>query len=177
MLVVWSHTLLAGAGMPDGDTLKNARVKLLEQPVPVPGVVFKDIGGGQVALDQFRGNVVMLNFWATWCAPCVKEMPMLDDLQEDYGERGLRVVAISQDQGAGDKEVAKAIHKFYYENDVQHLPVFVDGVANAYSAVRATGLPTTLVIDRQGRERMRVTGMIDWESEEFRGWLEGLLAE
>ena len=177
MLLLWSHTLLAGAGGAPEYVLRSKQVQIAEVPKAMPPATFMDASGGQVNTAQFVGNVVMLNFWATWCAPCVEEMPVFDALQAEYGPRGLRIVAVSQDQGKASTEVVSEINRFYASYGIRHLPIFIDQLGNAYSAVNAVGLPTTVVIDKSGRERMRVAGVIDWQDAQFRGWLEQLLAE
>ena len=131
-------------------------------PQPVPDIRFQDTDGKPYTLADFRGKVVMLNVWATWCAPCRKEMPALDRLQQKLGGPDFQVVALSLDSGG-----AAAVRRFYDEIGVRTLAVFVDSSMEATGKLRTLGIPTTLLIDREGRERWRKTGPAEWDSPEI----------
>ncbi len=135
---------------------------MLAEPRPLPPLDIRDAAGNPVALDQFRGKVVLLNLWATWCAPCRKEMPALDRLQARLGGSQFAVVALATD--AGD---VKSVHEFYTAHNVQHLAIYVDATGKVLTTLGTAGLPTTLLIDAEGREVGRYLGAADWESEEF----------
>jgi thiol-disulfide isomerase/thioredoxin len=124
----------------------------------VPAVRFMDASGRVMTLEDFRGRVVVLNLWATWCTPCVAEMPMLDRLQQQLGEEDAIVVALSIDRGGQE-----AVQEFYQRTGVTHLKVFVDPTMRAQSDLGLLGLPTTLIIDREGRERGRLVGPAEWD--------------
>jgi thiol-disulfide isomerase/thioredoxin len=133
----------------------------LSDPKPLPEVTFEDADGQQVSLADFRGQVVVLNLWATWCAPCRDEMPSLDRLQAEHGAGDdLEVVALSLDRGNIDK-----IKLFFEEVGVANLDIYRDPTAQASRALLAPGLPTTVVIDREGREIGRVLGPAEWDGE------------
>ena len=125
---------------------------------PVPAVRFMDASGRVMTLEDFRGRVVVLNLWATWCTPCVAEMPMLDRLQQQLGEEDAIVLALSIDRGGQE-----AVEEFYGKTGVSHLKVFVDPTMRAQSDLGIIGLPTTLIIDREGRERGRLVGPAEWD--------------
>jgi thiol-disulfide isomerase/thioredoxin len=125
---------------------------------PVPAVRFMDASGRVMTLEDFRGRVVVLNLWATWCTPCVAEMPMLDRLQQQLGEEDAIVLALSIDRGGQE-----AVKEFYGKTGVSHLKVFVDPTMRAQSDLGILGLPTTLIIDREGRERGRLVGPAEWD--------------
>jgi thiol-disulfide isomerase/thioredoxin len=127
---------------------------------PVPAVRFMDASGRGMTLEDFRGRVVVLNLWATWCTPCVAEMPMLDRLQQQLGDGDAIVVALSIDRGGKE-----AVQEFYQKTGVTHLKVFVDPTMRAQSDLGLLGLPTTLIIDREGRERGRLVGPAEWDDE------------
>ncbi len=127
-----------------------------------PEISFLDGEGEELTLADFRGRVVVLNLWATWCAPCRREMPSLENLQAAFDEEDLVVVALSQDRGdARDK-----IDAFYDEIGVDGLRVYRDPEARTARDLRAPGLPTTIVFDRRGREVGRVLGDAEWDGEE-----------
>lgn len=136
---------------------------VLGEPAPLPEVTFENAAGEEVRLADFRGQVVVLNLWATWCAPCRDEMPSLDRLQAEHGAGDdLEVVALSLDRGNSEK-----VTLFFEEVGVAHLDIYRDPSAQASRALRAPGLPTTLVIDRQGREIGRVLGPAEWDDEDI----------
>ena len=101
----------------------------------------------------------MLNFWATWCVPCVAEMPALDALARLVKPERIAVLALSSDRGG-----ATAVARFYAERGIQSLPVLLDPRGTAARAFEAKGIPTTVLIDHAGQERARVEGAIDWAS-------------
>lgn len=129
------------------------------QPPQVPDLRFVDGSGEPMSLSDFRGRVVLLNVWATWCTPCRKEMPDLDRLQQALGGAGFEVVALSIDRGG-----APAVEPFYEEMAIQSLRIYVDANAQALGALGALGIPVTLLVDGQGRELWRVSGVIDWDA-------------
>ena len=144
-----------------------------DQPKAVPEIEFLDAEGNAMTLEDFRGQVVVLNLWATWCAPCRREMPSLDRLQAEHGGQDLQVVALSQDRG----DSLDKIREFYDEVGVQHLAIYRDPEAKAARELRAPGLPTTIVIDRQGREVGRVLGDAQWDSKAAVELLEAVMAQ
>jgi thiol-disulfide isomerase/thioredoxin len=131
------------------------------EPKPAPDLTFLDAEGNEVRLADFQGEVVVLNLWATWCAPCRREMPSLDRLQAKYGGAGLEVIALSLDRG----DVAK-VREFFEELEITSLAVYHDPTARAGRELGAPGLPTTVVIDRAGREVGRLLGPAEWDSDE-----------
>jgi thiol-disulfide isomerase/thioredoxin len=139
-------------------------------PKPVPELTFFDAEGNEVRLADFQGEVVVLNLWATWCAPCRREMPSLDRLQARYGGDGLEVVALSLDRG----DVAK-IREFFEELGISHLAIYQDPKARASRELGAPGLPTTIVLDRAGQEVGRLLGPAEWDSDEAFALIDSIL--
>ncbi len=115
------------------------------KPEPLPEIVFADAGGAPKSLSDWRGKVVLLNIWATWCVPCREEMPMLDKLQAELGGKDFEVVAVNIDRGGGDKPA-----KFLAETGASHLALYTDPSGKLFSVLKAVGMPTTLLIDREG---------------------------
>ena len=142
------------------------------EPKPAPELSFLDGEGNEVSLEDFRGKVVILNLWATWCAPCRKEMPGLDRLQAALGKDGLQVLPLSLDRG----EVGQ-IETFYDEVGLTTLPIYRDPEAAAGRALGAYGLPTTVVLDRAGREVGRLLGPAEWDGAEAITLIRAVLAE
>ena len=135
--------------------------RLHDAPRALPELAFEDGEGGKRSLAQYRGKVVLLNIWATWCAPCREEMPALDRLQQKLGGPGFEVLALSIDSAG-----APAVKRFYEETGVRSLAIYIDPSMRATATLAAVGVPTTLLIDRQGRELGRRTGPAEWDGAE-----------
>jgi thiol-disulfide isomerase/thioredoxin len=132
-----------------------------KQPEALPPIKFQDAEGKERTLADWRGKVVLLNLWATWCLPCRKEMPSLDRLQKELGSDKFEVVALGVDRKGLD-----ASKKFLDETKVERLGLYVDASARATSVLRVVGLPATLLLDAQGREIGRLLGPAEWDSED-----------
>ncbi|OGA38503.1 MAG: hypothetical protein A3G24_17685 [Betaproteobacteria bacterium RIFCSPLOWO2_12_FULL_62_13] len=135
----------------------------LPSPRPVPEIRFTDEKGKPLTLADFRGKLVLLNIWATWCPPCRKEMPTLDRLQAKLGGPDFEVVVVSIDQG---DSALFLIEEFFREIGVKHLRIYIDTTGQAASKVGSIGLPVTLLIDREGRELGRLVGGAEWDGPE-----------
>jgi thiol-disulfide isomerase/thioredoxin len=149
----------------DGDAVKLVR---RSPPAVLPDIVFLDGSGSPTSLARARGKVVVLNIWATWCPPCRREMPALDRLQAELGGADVEVIALSIDTGPG---APVAIRAFYAAVGVRHLGVFIDPSGNAGVQLGASGIPTTLVLDKEGRELGRMTGPAAWDGPEVTAYL------
>jgi peroxiredoxin len=122
---------------------------------PAPSWTLKDVDGREVSSSQFKGKVVIVDFWATWCAPCRVEIPGYIALQEKYRDEGLVIIGISV-----DRQGPKVVKKFVAEQHVNYLMVMADdAVAEAFGVNE--GLPTTVIIDRDGKIRDRKVGVVD----------------
>lgn len=133
-----------------------------DTPRPVPDLRFIDGNEQPMTLQAFQGGAVLLNVWATWCAPCRKEMPALDRLQATLGGPEFEVVALSIDRTG-----LAAVEDFYRELGLTALGIYLDESAQAPVQLAAVGLPTTLLIDRQGEEIGRLVGAAEWDSPEM----------
>lgn len=130
-----------------------------ERRARLPDIRFTDGSGATVGLSHWRGRVVLVNLWATWCAPCIKEMPSLDNLQKLMGGPQFEVLALSQDRGG-----AATVKQYYTRQQIQNLKVYLDSDTSAGRALGTRGLPTTILVDAQGREVMRAEGAHEWDS-------------
>jgi thiol-disulfide isomerase/thioredoxin len=133
-------------------------------PRPLPDIEFKDRDGKDLRLSNFKGKVVLLNVWATWCPPCRREMPTLDKLQGALGGKDFEVMALSIDRAG-----VHAVEAFFMEIGVKHLRLYIDQRMAAMRKLAVVGLPTTLLIDREGREVWRYAGAAEWDSDEWMG--------
>jgi len=132
-----------------------------DAPKAVSAVSFQNEQGEAQSLADFKGKVVLLNIWATWCGPCRKEMPALDRLQAALGGPDFEIVALSIDRGGID-----VVRKFFAEIGIRNLAMYLDGSGQALRALAALGLPATLIIDREGREVGRLMGPAEWDAPE-----------
>ncbi len=158
---------------PAADSSKTGLAAFVRRPEPtdLPDVEFNNAEGRKLSLSDFKGKVVLLNLWATWCAPCRKEMPALDRLQKKLGGDRFEVVALSLDRGG-----VKASQKFLENIGVESLALYVDASGRASKPLRVIGMPTTLLIDANGRELGRLVGEAEWDSPEAVQLIEEALA-
>lgn len=145
-----------------------AKLKPDEQPKPVPAVAFSDAAGARHSLSEFRGRYLLLNLWATWCAPCVKELPALSHLQAAIGPRKLIVVPVNV-----GRDNATETTKFLKQHRAA-LPVYIDTNSAFLHAFGAYGLPLTVLIDPRGREIARAIGAVRWDEPEALAYFRGL---
>ncbi len=132
-----------------------------EPPRPAPQTAFQAGDGTILTLADFKGRVILVNFWATWCAPCVRELPSLDKLQSKLGGEGLLVLAVSQDRGG-----AAVAAPFLKKLDVNRLGLFLDPRMKLGRAFGVRALPWTILIDRDGNMVGQMLGYAEWESDE-----------
>lgn len=132
----------------------------LPAPPPQPDVAYVDAEGEEVRLSDYRGQVILVNFWATWCGPCVEEMPALDRLQAELGGEDFQVVTVSLDRGMEE------VIDFFERMELENLPIIHDSNLASFSRIQTPGLPTSILYDRQGREIGRVTAPAEWDSED-----------
>jgi thiol-disulfide isomerase/thioredoxin len=151
--------LPAGPGVNPLSTGQMAAFVFTKTREPLSDILFLDGAGSQRSLKDWHGKVVLLNLWATWCAPCRKEMPALDRLQVALGSDQFEVVALSVDRTGLD-----GAKKFLDQINVQSLKLYADPAARIGSQLRVAGLPATLLLDREGREIGRLTGPAEWDS-------------
>lgn len=148
----------------------GALKKLQITDAAVPETGFVDAAGAPARLADFRGHPMIVNFWATWCAPCRKEMPSLDALQAEFADTPFRVMTI-----ATGRSPEPAIDRFFAETGVAHLPKHRDPDMALARSMGVLGLPVSVVIDAEGREVGRLIGDADWASPEAKALVQRLL--
>lgn len=147
-----------------------SKLTSLDAPPAQPALRFAT-PEGEVTLADFHGKIVLVNVWATWCAPCVVEMPSLDELQRLRGGDDFAVVPISMDRQMADAEA------FYDRTGLTDLPLFHDGTFAVSARLALPGLPTSIFYDEYGRELARLPGEADWASEEALALIDYLIGQ
>ncbi|MFQ5533545.1 MAG: TlpA family protein disulfide reductase [Sphingomonadales bacterium] len=180
LLVAGITTAASGTAAGDRTTpgdLKNLAVgeirhfNLNDTWKPVPEITFTDRDGRELALGAFRGKVVLLNVWATWCGPCRREMPALDRLQALLGGANFQVLAIASDRGGHDPAA-----KFLDQVGAENLDLYVDQPGKAARDLGVFGMPATILIDREGREIGRLVGPAEWDSDDAVSFLRHVIS-
>ena len=138
-------------------------------PQPAPAVSFTTLAGNVASLADFKGRPVVVNLWATWCQPCLEEMPSLARLQAQEGDK-LAIAAVSEDHAG-----AKAVKPFIAEKGLDKLPIYLDPKGELGHAFKVRGLPTSIVIDAAGRIVGRVEGSAEWDSGKMHAVLQPLI--
>ena len=144
--------------------LKN--LVLIKNPKTYKEIIFKDINQKNVNLADFRGKLVILNFWATWCVPCKEEMPSLDDLQSNNNLTNLKIFPIN----IGQEDISKS-EFFFKKLNIKNLNIYMDAPITLAKKFSLRGVPTTILFNKRGEEFARIIGSIDFKDEEFINWL------
>lgn len=179
-LIAAAGTLMAGAaarkpraqedtGRPALRDLSGLQVQ--SPPQTLPALSFTDAEGQPRTLRDYRGRGVVLNVWATWCMPCVAELPSLDTLAQRVKGDGIAVLALSSDRGG-----AGTVRRFYATHDIQVLPVLLDPDMDAAHRLGARGIPTTVLVNAMGQECARLEGSADWASDAALARIRALIA-
>ena len=150
-----------GSANPDSSA-NSLALSMFEQSRPLPEIRFQDDQGHDLTLAEFRGRVVLLNIWATWCVPCRQEMPTLDRLEARLGGKDFLVIALSIDRKGVD-----AVRDFYREVGVEKLAIYLDPSGKGSRGLAIPGVPATLLIDQEGREVARKMGAAKWDGPEM----------
>ena len=152
-----------------GYALEKPNIKnlvLLKNPKLYGDVTFMDINEKNVNLDDFKGKLIILNFWATWCAPCKEEMPSLDNLQSNTKLNNLKIFPIN----VGQEDRSKS-ERFFKELNINNLDIYIDAPTTLAKKFSLRGIPTTILFNKEGKEFARIMGSIDFNDEEFISWL------
>ena len=137
------------------------KMTIANNTTSAPKTIFFDTGGKELTLNDFKGRLTLVNFWATWCAPCRKEMPSLEVLSNQMGGDTFQVVTI-----ATMRSSEEAVKKFFNDNNIIDLPKFRDPKGYLARASGVAALPLTILLDRNGNEISRLIGDADWAQDE-----------
>ncbi len=148
---------------------ENPNIKNLiitKQPKKYDSLTFLDAQNNQVSFDDFKGNLILINFWATWCAPCKEEMPSLDLLKINPKLNNLKIFPIN----VGNDNLDKS-KKFFDDLSIKNLDLYFDASFKLTKEFLLRGIPTSILIDKEGKEFARIVGSIDFQNEKFINWL------
>ena len=165
LLIIFIYLIIAdfsyASEKPD---IKN--LVLIKNPKLYENIIFKDINQKNVDLEDFKGKLILLNFWATWCAPCKEEMPSLDNLQLNSNLNNLKIFPIN----IGQENISKS-EFFFKELNIKNLDIYLDTHVTLAKKFALRGVPTTILFNKQGKEFARIMGSIDFNNKEFINWL------
>ena len=129
-------------------------------------IIFKDANQKDVDLTDYKGKLIILNFWATWCAPCKEEMPSLDNLQTNINLTNLKIFPINI-----SRESLSKSENFFKELNIKNLDIYFDSPITLAKKFSLRGVPTTIIFDKKGKEFARIMGSLDFNNKEFINWL------
>ena len=161
---IFFYIFLSIAQTNEGVPLNN--IVKYERPKLISSVVFKDFLDNEVNLNDFRGKLVIINFRATWCEPCKKEMPSLDKLYKDISFKNLEIFAVNMEQPNRMKT-----KNFFSNLKIKNLKIFFDHNLNFVKEFKLRGVPTTILINKKGEEFARIVGIVDFQEKKFLKWL------
>ena len=156
--------LLSNIPLLEASDIKNLTV--YDKTKKYDSLTFLDNKNNKLELDRYKGNLILLNFWATWCAPCKKEMPSLDILQENQELDNLKIFPIN----IGKDSLPKAL-SFFKDLKIKNLKLYFDNPETLAKKLSLRGIPTSILINKNGEEFARIVGSIDFTEEEFINWL------
>ena len=165
LLIIFIYLITADLGYAlDKPNIKN--LVLIKKPIAYEEVIFKDKNQKNMNLSNYKGKLIVLNFWATWCAPCREEMPSLDNLQSNEKLNNLIVLPIN----IGQENILKS-EAFFKELNIKNLNIYFDPTVMLAKKFSLRGVPTSIIFNKEGKEFARIIGSIDFNDEEFINWL------
>jgi thiol-disulfide isomerase/thioredoxin len=171
VLVGWIVLAVSASAAPvTAEEIRQIGLQPLKQRLESIDFELQDLSGVKRRLSDYRGKVVFLNFWATWCGPCRFEMPSMEKLYRHYKDKGLEIVAVNLQEDLG------SVQSFVEEYDLS-FPVFLDTTGRIGATYGARSIPTTYIVDRDGFVLAGTIGTREWDSEEHLRFFEKLLAE
>ena len=169
-LVFTANTAVADVAAAEAAREGTMKKLLFSDPVAVSEIAFTDTTGTGMTLSNFKGKTVLVNFWATWCAPCRKEMPMLSELQTEFAGDDFEVVTI-----ATGRNSLPGIRKFFEDVGVENLPIYLDPKSALGRDMGVLGLPITIILNPEGQEIARMRGDAEWNGESAKSVIRALI--
>ena len=164
-LLLFCFNIFSSISQTNEDVPLN-NIAINEIPRPIPSIIFEDFTNNEINLSDYKGKLVIINFWATWCAPCKKEMPSLDNLYQNSNFKNLEIFAVNMEQPNTLKT-----KKFFNDVKIKKLKIFFDTKLNFVKEFKLRGVPTTIFINKKGEEFARIIGETNFQDEKFIKWL------
>ena len=165
LIFIFCFSIFSSISQTNEDVPLN-NIAINEIPKPISSLIFEDFLGNKINLKDYKGKLVIINFWATWCAPCKKEMPSLDSLHQNESFKNLQIFAVNMEQPNKFKT-----KKFFDDLKIKNLNIFFDENLNFVKEFKLRGVPTTILINKKGKEFARILGEVDFEGKKFLKWL------
>ena len=148
------------------EDLPFKNIAINENPKPISSVIFEDYLGQKINLNDYKGKLIVINFWATWCEPCKKEMPSLDNLYQNDKFKNLIIFPVNMEQPN-----IKKTRNFFHSLNIKKLEIFFDSELNFVKEFKLRGVPTTILINKNGEEFARIIGEVNFQEKKFLKWL------
>tara|TARA_B100001123_G_scaffold432930_1_gene556727 strand:- start:82 stop:621 length:540 start_codon:yes stop_codon:yes gene_type:complete len=165
LILIFCFSIFSSISQTNEDVPLN-NMAINEIPRSITSLIFEDFSGKKINLNDYYGKLVIVNFWATWCAPCKKEMPSLDNLYQDDNFKNLQIFPVNMEQPNLEKT-----KKFFANLKIKKLEIFFDPDLNFVKEFKLRGVPTTILINKKGEEFARVIGEINFQDKKFLKWL------
>ena len=165
LILIFCFSIFLSIAQTNEDVPLN-NIAINEIPKPISSIIFEDFSGNEIDLKNYSGKLIIVNFWATWCSPCKKEMPSLDNLYQDNNFKNLEVFAVNMEQPNTLKT-----KKFFNDLKIKKLSIFFDKNLNFVKEFKLRGVPTTVLINKKGEEFARIIGEVDFQDKKFLEWL------
>ena len=147
----------------DTEFIPEAEIFRIAPPSDIPEFAVADHQGKLVNITNFKGKIILVNFWAMWCQPCVKELPQLDSLIDIFGAENIAVIAISIDKNATIDD----LNKFFAKLEIKNITPYHDPELQAFNITNSTAIPATILIDRNLQAHLKISGYLDWHDQEI----------
>ena len=161
-----SQTVTSSITIQSNKTVPLNNIIKYENPRKISSIIFEDFSGNKVSLTDYFGKLVIINFWATWCKPCKDEMPSLDFLSQNKKFKNLVILPVNMEKTNNLKT-----KNFFLDLDIKNLEIFFDSNLNFVKELKLRGVPTSVIIDKKGKEFARIIGSINFNDENFLQWL------
>ena len=165
LILIFCFSIFSSIAQTNEDVPLN-NIAINEIPKPISAIIFEDFSGNKINLKDYQGKLVIINFWATWCAPCKKEMPSLYKLHQNKNFKNLEILAVNMDQPTNKVK----IRKFLNNLNIQNLEIFFDNKLNFVKEFKLRGMPTTVLINKKGEEFARIIGEVNFQDKKFLKW-------
>jgi thiol-disulfide isomerase/thioredoxin len=165
LILLFCFSIFSSISQTNEDLPLN-NIAINEIPKAISPLIFEDFSGNEINLKDYKGKLIIINFWATWCEPCKKEMPSLDDLYLDNNFKNLKIFAVNMEQPNTSKT-----KNFFVDLNIKKLEIYFDHNLNFVKEFKLRGVPTTILINKKGEEFARIIGEVNFQDKKFVKWL------